>query len=143
MKKLFYSVLILFCACAAAAQNIELPPGITGMNINVEIMANIAVTRYDIAVSGAQGTRRMQIAKEEKLKKEDGGYVYTLPLEYAEKIQSLNLRIDIIKQDAAPEIKENPLADFNFTKRDDSYTAAFKATDYKPQGSLIFTYNLL
>lgn len=138
MKKL-YAVVLLFCAGFCAAQEFELPPNITEMNIHVEILANIALTRYDIAFSEDGKTQRVQLTKEEKLKNEDNGFLYTLQLEYGKKIPSFSLRVDVEQQETAPEIKENPFDNFNFARRDYSYTATLKAKDYKPGAPLSLT----
>ena len=138
MKKLYF-IIFLFCAGFCVAQDFELPPNITDMNIHVEILADIAVTRYDIASTNDGVAQRIQLTKKEKLKNEDSGFLYTLPLEYNQKIPSFSLRVDAEQQETAPEIKENPFENFNFARRDYSYTATFKAKDYKLSAPLSFT----
>ena len=168
MKKLFYFTAFLFCAVFSAAQNAAPAPAIqiSDMDIKVEILADIAITRYDItfynlAARGFEadfvkenkniisftldideklpcGASRAQITIEEKLKKDDGRYLYFLPLGFGREAKTFSLRIDALRQDAAPEIKDSPLEKFRFAKWDDSYTASFKANNYKLSGGFNF-----
>jgi tetratricopeptide (TPR) repeat protein len=234
MKKLFAFFVILFFAAATFAQSgvaarvpvlVSPPPvlirvesnaepiEITEMDIKVEILANIAVTKYDITfynpnnrilegdfdfamtesqnvtafaldINGkmrdgvpvekekgravfeevvrrnidpgllektagslfktriyplpAKGMRRVQITTEEKLKADNGSYFYLLPFDFKKKIAGFSLRVDVLRQQKQPVIKETPFNNFKFAGWNDAYSASFKERDYKLSGKLNF-----
>jgi hypothetical protein len=184
MKKIFLFPQLVLCAAFAAAQPVIVfdggAPQISDMDIKIWLLADNAITRYEIVLSNPSAgvldgefdfkfgenqnidsfavdgqarpaaglktaiylppktARRLQFVLEEKLQNKDGKYYYELPAAAGFKAANFRLRAEILRQAAAPEIKESPFADFEFVRCGGSYCAVFSAKDYELGGNLIF-----
>ena len=65
-------------------------------------------------------TRRVRVVISELLPEENGGYIYRMPLEYGDKIGSLDLSLRIANKDK-PIVKNSPFDDFNFVHKDGNW----------------------
>ena len=86
----------------------------------------------------AKGDKRIVIAYEQELKDTGKGFLYSLPLHFKAKVDRFHLRAEVFKQDFAPHLGSNELANLRFEKWNESFLAETKKENYLPNQSLAF-----
>ena len=85
-----------------------------------------------------EGTRKIRIVLEEFLKKEQGQFKYTLPLQFKQTVKSFSLDIEIpAGSNEVPEVTTD-LPDFRFTNVSQVARSRFEAQDYLLDNMLSF-----
>lgn len=87
----------------------------------------------------SRGYKRLLIAYEQELKDAGKGFVYSLPLDFKDKVDTFFLNIEVIKQELSPYFdKENQLDNLIFEKWQESYKAGYNQEKYLPNKRLSF-----
>ena len=86
----------------------------------------------------AKGDKKIVIAYEQELKDAGKGFLYSLPLHFKAKVDRFHLRAEVFKQDVAPDLGSNELANLRFEKWNESFLAETKRENYLPNQSLAF-----
>ena len=86
----------------------------------------------------AKGDKKIVIAYEQELKDAGKGFLYSLPLHFKAKIDRFHLRAEVFKQEVAPDLGSNELANLRFEKWNESFLAETKKENYLPNQSLAF-----
>ena len=86
----------------------------------------------------AKGDKKIVIAYEQELKDAGKGYLYSLPLHFKAKVDRFHLRAEVFKQEVAPDLGSNELANLRFEKWNESFLAETKRENYLPNQSLAF-----
>ena len=86
----------------------------------------------------AKGDKKIVIAYEQELKDAGKGYLYSLPLHFKAKVDRFHLRAEVFKQEIAPDLGSNELANLRFEKWNESFLAETKRENYLPNQSLAF-----
>ncbi|MBC8347093.1 MAG: hypothetical protein H8E24_00535, partial [Verrucomicrobia bacterium] len=68
----------------------------------------------------AKGDKRIVIAYEQELKDTGKGFLYSLPLHFKAKVDRFHLRAEVFKQDFAPHLGSNELANLRLAKSNES-----------------------
>ena len=87
----------------------------------------------------AKGTRRIVIAYEQELTKENSNYKAFLPVDYRDTLKTFELNLCVFGNDIAPNVDETPWGKFSFDKSGEAYIASYKAEDYPAKGQLVFS----
>jgi len=69
------------------------------------------------------GTRTVMVRYLSDLSRISGRSTYHLPLNFPEKIEQFNLRVEVIRASSPPVITKGSFANFNFSSVRDSYVA--------------------
>jgi len=86
----------------------------------------------------ANGTRKIRVVLEEPLKKVNGQFQYTLPLQFKQELKSFALDIEIPTQATAlPQVSTN-LPNFRFTRSEQVVRSHFEAQNYVLDNNLSF-----
>jgi hypothetical protein len=86
----------------------------------------------------AKGDKKIVIAYEQELKDAGKGFLYSLPLHFKAKVDRFHLRAEVFKQEVAPDLGSNELANLRFEKWNESFLAETKKANYLPNQSLAF-----
>jgi hypothetical protein len=86
----------------------------------------------------AKGDKKIVIAYEQELKDAGKGFLYSLPLHFKAKVDRFHLRAEVFKQEVAPDLGSNELANLRFEKWNESFLAETKKENYLPNQSLAF-----
>ena len=86
----------------------------------------------------AKGDKKIVIAYEQELKVAGKGFLYSLPLHFEAKVDRFHLRAEVFKQEVAPDLGSNELANLRFEKWNESFLAETKKENYLPNQSLAF-----
>ncbi|MDA9963103.1 VIT domain-containing protein, partial [Opitutales bacterium] len=86
----------------------------------------------------AKGDKKIVIAYEQELKDAGKGFLYSLPLHFKAKVDRFHLRAEVFKQEVAPDLGSNELANLRFEKWNESFLAETKKENYQPDQSLAF-----
>ena len=86
----------------------------------------------------AKGDKKIVIAYEQELKDAGKGFLYSLPLNFQAKVERFHLRAEVFKQEVAPDLGSNELANLRFEKWNESFLAETKKENYLPNQSLAF-----
>ena len=86
----------------------------------------------------AKGDKKIVIAYEQELKDAGKGFLYSLPLHFKTKVDRFHLRAEVFKQEVAPDLGPNELANLRFEKWNESFLAETKKENYLPNQSLAF-----
>lgn len=86
----------------------------------------------------AKGTRRIVLAYEQELKKENTGYRFHLPVQYGE-LDNFDLQVTVFSAPKAPKVEETPWGEFSFDKANDAFIATYNKKNLKTQGQLVFS----
>ncbi len=86
----------------------------------------------------AKGDKKIVIAYEQELKDAGKGFLYSLPLHFQAKVDRFHLRAEVFKQDIAPDLGSNELANLRFEKWNESFLAETTKENYLPNQSLAF-----
>jgi len=78
----------------------------------------------------ANGNKRLIIAYEQELIGINSGKLYLLPLQFKDKLDKFNLKVEVFKQKVKPVLENNELANFEFQEWNDSYIAKKEFTNY-------------
>ena len=88
----------------------------------------------------AKGTRRIVIAYEQELMKNNEQYMTVfVPVEYQDVLKTFSLDVSVFGDEAKPQVEETPWGKFKFDKSGEAYLASYKANDYKANGQLVFS----
>lgn len=87
----------------------------------------------------AKGTRKVLIAYEQELPKNDDSYRFFLPVEYGNVLDNFNLNISVYGESSQPKVDKTPWGDFSFNKAGAVYQASYSAQKYKAVGQLVFS----
>jgi hypothetical protein len=87
----------------------------------------------------AQGYKRVVIAIEQTLEQENKDLVYQLPLYAKEQISQFALKVTVLKSTVKPQLDENGLADFFFTKWNEAYVAEHKQANFTADKTIAFS----
>ena len=86
----------------------------------------------------AKGDKTIVIAYEQELKDAGKGSLYSLPLHFQAKVDRFHLRAEVFRQEVAPDLGANELANLRFEKWNESFLAETKKENYLPNQSLAF-----
>ena len=86
----------------------------------------------------AKGDKKIVIAYEQELKDAGKGFLYSLPLHFKAMVDRFHLRAEVFKQEVAPDLGSNELANLRFEKWNESFLAETKRENYLPNQSLAF-----
>ena len=86
----------------------------------------------------AKGDKKIVIAYEQELKDAGKGFLYSLPLHFKAKVDRFHLRAEVFKQEVAPDLGSNELANLQFEKWNESFLAETRKENYLPNQSLAF-----
>ena len=86
----------------------------------------------------AKGDKKIVIAYEQELQDVGKGFLYSLPLHFKSKVDRFHLRAEVYKQEVAPDLGSNELANLLFKKWNESFLAETKRENYLPNQSLAF-----
>ena len=86
----------------------------------------------------AKGDKKIVIAYDQELKDAGKGFLYSLPLHFKAKVDRFHLRAEVFKQEVAPDLGSNELANLRFEKWNESFLAETKKENYQPDQSLAF-----
>ncbi|MCB9232183.1 MAG: DUF2135 domain-containing protein [Bacteroidia bacterium] len=86
----------------------------------------------------AHGHKRLLIAFEQELKSLETGNLYLLPLNFKEKVDKFNLKVEVFKQKIAPRLDQNQLANLTFKNWQENYVAEMHEENYLPNKQLGF-----
>ena len=88
----------------------------------------------------AKGYKRLVVAWQHELKWHGKALLYRLPLLFPYKIANFEVRAEVFRQQAYPElgIPENSLKEIYFKKWQDQYTARFRRKNFKPGRGFAF-----
>ncbi len=78
----------------------------------------------------AKGHKRIVITYEQELIGLKSGNLYLLPLEFKDKLDIFNAKVEVFKQEVKPELEQNELTNFEFKKWNESFIAEKKQTNY-------------
>lgn len=84
-----------------------------------------------------QGSRTVRVHYVSELIGPKENLSYELPLRYPEKIHEFNLRVEVVRPMAKPEVKQSDFASFGFSKWRDSLVAEAKLSDIALKRDLI------
>lgn len=87
----------------------------------------------------AKGTRKVLIAYEQELPKNDDSYRFFLPIEYGNVLDKFDLNISVFGEGLQPKVDKTPWGNFAFDRAGDSYQASYSAQKYKAKGQLVFS----
>ena len=74
----------------------------------------------------------------QELKDAGKGFLYSLPLHFKAMVDRFHLRAEVFKQEVAPDLGSNELANLRFEKWNESFLAETKRENYLPNQSLAF-----
>ncbi|MDE0820256.1 MAG: DUF2135 domain-containing protein, partial [Opitutales bacterium] len=86
----------------------------------------------------AKGDKKIVIAYEQELKDAGKGFLYSLPLHFQAKVDRFHLRAEVFRQEVAPDLGSNELANLRFEKWNESFLAETTRENYLPNQSLAF-----
>ncbi|WP_163176511.1 VIT domain-containing protein [Bacteroides sp. 51] len=86
----------------------------------------------------AQGTRRIVIAYEQELKKENADYRFHLPVQYGE-LDNFDLQVTVFSSPKSPQVEETPWGKFSFDRANDAFIASYSKKNFKKEGQLVFS----
>jgi len=86
----------------------------------------------------AKGYKKIVIAYEQQLLDTDDGFLYTLPLNFKDKVDEFSIRAEVFKQNITPDLSKNKLQNFHFEKWRESYLAETEFKNYLPNRQLVF-----
>ncbi len=86
----------------------------------------------------AKGDKKIIIAYEQELKDAGKGFLYSLPLHFQAKVDRFRLRAEVFRQEVAPDLGSNELANLRFEKWNESFLAETARENYLPNQSLAF-----
>ncbi len=78
----------------------------------------------------ANGNKRVLIAYDQELLSSKKGSLYLLPLQFKEKLDKFNLKVEVFKQNIKPQLEQNELVNFDFEKYKEIYIAKKEMTNY-------------
>lgn len=87
----------------------------------------------------SNGNRRVVIAYEQELPRQDGNYRFFLPVEYRDNLNSFDLNINVFANGNVPQVDKSPWGNFSFNKSGDAYTASYSAKNYPAKGQIVFS----
>jgi TonB-dependent SusC/RagA subfamily outer membrane receptor len=87
----------------------------------------------------AKGSRRVIIAYEQELPRENDGYRFFLPVEYGDDLDNFKVDLIVHSQEHKPNVDSTPWGTFAFNKAGEAFKASYSAKNYKAKGQLVFT----
>lgn len=85
-----------------------------------------------------KGTKRIVVAYEQELVRDEQGWLFLLPLNFQEAVNRFSLEVQVFKQKIAPIPEENELANFTFSEWEESFVGKQDHKDYLPNQQLGF-----
>lgn len=86
----------------------------------------------------AKGHKKVVIAYEQELIDGGKGFLYSLPMNFKDKVDNFSVRAEVFRQEIAPNMGDNELANFAFKKWNESYIAEQNFENYIPNKNLAF-----
>jgi tetratricopeptide (TPR) repeat protein len=85
-----------------------------------------------------KGYKKIVIAYEQQLLDTDDGFLYTLPLNFKDKVDEFSIRVEVFKQTITPDLSKNKLQNLHFRKWRESYLAETEFKNFLPNRQLVF-----
>lgn len=96
---------------------------------------NFKARVYPIPV---QGYKKIVIAFEQELKDIGKGFLYTLPLNFKDRVDRFSVKAEVFKQSISPVLYQNSIEVLKFKKWSESYIAEAELKEYVPDRQLSF-----
>jgi tetratricopeptide (TPR) repeat protein len=87
----------------------------------------------------AKGYKQIVMTYEQELPDMGSGFGYALPLKFKDKVDVFVVKVEVFKQNIAPNLDKNELENFQFKQWRESYLAQAEFKDYLPNKQLTFT----
>lgn len=87
----------------------------------------------------AKGNRRIVIAYEQELPKENNSFNVFMPVEYRDPLKTFSLDVSVFGNNIEPKIDETPWGNFKFNKTGEAYIASYKTENFPAKGQLVFS----
>lgn len=87
----------------------------------------------------AKGSRRVVIAYEQELVRENEKCKFILPVEYGGTLDLFTLNVVVNGNPNLPEVHTSEWGDFRFDKEGDAYAASFSAKNFSARGQIVFS----
>jgi hypothetical protein len=87
----------------------------------------------------SKGHKRIVVAYEQELDRLAQGYLYLLPLNFKEKVDQFDLRVEVFNQEIKPTLEQNSLVNLKFEKWEENYVAEFSKKNFLPGSQLGLT----
>jgi hypothetical protein len=87
----------------------------------------------------AKGYKQIVLTYEQELLNTGSGFGYALPLQFKDKVDTFVVKVEVFKQNIAPNLDKNELENFQFKQWRESYLAQAEFKDYLPNKQLTFT----
>jgi len=124
------------------ARAVEVFESIQKQNIDPGIIEKVEGNSFRTRISPIpmHGTRTVQVAYFQQLKRANTSYQYHLPLDNTKSIAQFHLHVKVFNASEKPQLTESPDGSFHFSENSNIYEASLAKTDFKPTRSL--TINL-
>ncbi|MEM6271795.1 MAG: VIT domain-containing protein [Bacteroidota bacterium] len=86
----------------------------------------------------ARGSKRIVVAYQQELKATPAGPLYLLPLRFADKLDRFDLRVEVFRQEVAPQLRDNELSNVQFNRWEENYVAEIHEENYTANQQLGF-----